>query len=146
MDYGQPAEACAETGADTGVFKREYPKASVTWDCNTHRGSIHLGHLQQKTDDTSATSAEDSAEVVIVGAGVAGLTAAFELIADGVPGHDIVVLEQRAQPGGREHGAVRHHSKLVSQRMLRVVVRSELRSSHEQAASHARRGRCQPST
>ena len=33
-DYGGKASApCAETGRDTGVFVRDYPKATVQWDC-----------------------------------------------------------------------------------------------------------------
>ena len=40
-DYGgAPAAACTETGRDTGIFERSYPRATVTWDCNTHRGAI----------------------------------------------------------------------------------------------------------
>ena len=33
-DYGGKASApCTETGRDTGVFVRDYPKATVQWDC-----------------------------------------------------------------------------------------------------------------
>lgn len=43
MDFGVPADdgaACKETGPGTGVFTREYSKATVTWDCATGHGKI----------------------------------------------------------------------------------------------------------
>jgi hypothetical protein len=40
-DYGgEPEGPCRETGADTGVFVRRYPKATVTWDCHAGKGMI----------------------------------------------------------------------------------------------------------
>lgn len=39
-DYGIPLETCKETGAGTGIFTREWTKASVQWDCNTGEGGI----------------------------------------------------------------------------------------------------------
>eukprot|EP00039_Didymoeca_costata_P015930 m.277463 g.277463 ORF g.277463 m.277463 type:complete len:615 (+) comp16307_c0_seq7:50-1894(+) len=43
MDFGgKPDKPCSETGNDTGVFSREYPKATVSWDCNTGMGSIKM--------------------------------------------------------------------------------------------------------
>ena len=42
-DFGEPANAgaaCAETGADTGVFRREWTKATVEWDCSKAAGTI----------------------------------------------------------------------------------------------------------
>jgi monoamine oxidase len=41
-----------------------------------------------------------SQKVIVVGAGIAGLTAAFELMN---AGHDVTVLEARMRPGGRIH-------------------------------------------
>lgn len=42
-DYGgEPTAACAETGLDTGVFSREYPKATVRWSCHDGNGSITM--------------------------------------------------------------------------------------------------------
>ena len=32
--------ACIETGADSGIFTREYSKATVTWDCAAGHGKI----------------------------------------------------------------------------------------------------------
>lgn len=34
LDYGMPTEQCHETGEGTGVFQREWTKASVAMDCN----------------------------------------------------------------------------------------------------------------
>mmetsp|Transcript_50860 Transcript_50860/g.157551 ORF Transcript_50860/g.157551 Transcript_50860/m.157551 type:complete len:180 (+) Transcript_50860:821-1360(+) len=39
-DYGVPLGACAETGADSMVFVRNWTKAAVQWDCNAGRGEI----------------------------------------------------------------------------------------------------------
>lgn len=47
-----------------------------------------------------------AADVVIVGAGVAGLTAAFELLAGGLPPDRLVVLEAGRRYGGRVHSVV----------------------------------------
>eukprot|EP00911_Craspedida_sp_UC1_P002171 UC1_evm2s1666 len=42
-DYGgRPAGPCAETAPGSGVFQRAYPKAKVTWDCNTGTGDIQM--------------------------------------------------------------------------------------------------------
>lgn len=43
MDFGSPMNngaACAEASASSGVYQREYTKATVEWDCNTGHGSI----------------------------------------------------------------------------------------------------------
>ena len=43
VDYGVPVDGhCTETAAGSGVFKREWSKASVTMDCNTWTGSMKL--------------------------------------------------------------------------------------------------------
>ena len=39
-------------------------------------------------------------KIIVIGAGMAGLSAAFELVAQG---HDVTVLEARTRPGGRVH-------------------------------------------
>lgn len=45
-DFGVPTgtrgtlTACAETASGTGVFRREYTKATVEWDCGTGHGTI----------------------------------------------------------------------------------------------------------
>jgi len=33
MDFGEPSGACKETAADSGVFTRDWGKATVSWDC-----------------------------------------------------------------------------------------------------------------
>ena len=35
VDYGEPKGLCAETSAGSGVFVREWTKATVSRDCNT---------------------------------------------------------------------------------------------------------------
>ena len=45
MDFGPPANdgaACAETAPSSGVFSREYSKATVTWDCSVGHGKITM--------------------------------------------------------------------------------------------------------
>jgi hypothetical protein len=43
MDYGgAPDGPCEETGENTGVFVRKYPKADVQWDCSTGTGDIRF--------------------------------------------------------------------------------------------------------
>ena len=53
---GEPEGTCAETGTHTGVFVRQYPKATVQWDCNAGQGSI-LQHEPQPTDSKKPSSA-----------------------------------------------------------------------------------------
>ena len=40
LDYGTPVGDGKETGPQTGIFKREWTKASVTVDCNSHKATI----------------------------------------------------------------------------------------------------------
>merc|ERR1712190_526912 len=42
MDFGEPVDgaACAETGADSGIFERKWSKATVQWDCAAGHGKI----------------------------------------------------------------------------------------------------------
>lgn len=45
QDFGLPeanGAPCAETGSGTGVFTREYTKATVTWDCAVGHGNIKM--------------------------------------------------------------------------------------------------------
>ena len=41
-DYGEPQGLCKETGANTGVFTREWSKATITMDCNTWTPTITM--------------------------------------------------------------------------------------------------------
>ena len=41
-DYGEPAGLCTETAPNSGVFTREWTKASVKMDCNTWTPTISL--------------------------------------------------------------------------------------------------------
>lgn len=41
-DYGEPKGICQETSAGSGVFTREWTKASVKMDCNTYTGTVTM--------------------------------------------------------------------------------------------------------
>ena len=41
-DYGEPTGLCAETAPNSGVFTREWTKASVQMDCNTWTPTIKM--------------------------------------------------------------------------------------------------------
>eukprot|EP00054_Salpingoeca_dolichothecata_P010503 m.58577 g.58577 ORF g.58577 m.58577 type:complete len:407 (-) comp19026_c0_seq2:20-1240(-) len=40
VDYGEPVGVCEETAPNSGIFKREWTKATVEMDCNKWAGSI----------------------------------------------------------------------------------------------------------
>jgi len=43
VDYGEPTEAsCRETATGSGVFTREWSRASITLDCNTWNATIRM--------------------------------------------------------------------------------------------------------
>ena len=39
-DYGEPMSHCTETAANSGVFTREWTKATSTIDCNQWKGTV----------------------------------------------------------------------------------------------------------
>ena len=39
---GKPKAPCAETGRGTGIFTREYPHATVRWDCHRGAGTVTM--------------------------------------------------------------------------------------------------------
>jgi hypothetical protein len=41
-DYGEPTEICKETAERSGVFTREWTKASIQMDCNTYAPEIKM--------------------------------------------------------------------------------------------------------
>jgi hypothetical protein len=41
-DYGEPTEICAETAENSGVFTREWTKASIKMDCNSYTPTIKM--------------------------------------------------------------------------------------------------------
>ena len=41
-DYGEPKALCTETAPNSGVFTREWTKATVQMDCNTWTPTITL--------------------------------------------------------------------------------------------------------
>lgn len=65
--------------------------------------SVTCTSLTAASSDSASTisSAEKAVEVLIIGAGVSGLTSAYELLNAGVSGANIAIIEQRHQPGGR---------------------------------------------
>ena len=42
LDYGEPTELCQETAPNSGVFKREWTKATVQMDCNNWKPEITM--------------------------------------------------------------------------------------------------------
>ena len=40
VDYGEPTGLCRETAPNSGVFTREWSKATVTMDCKAWKGTI----------------------------------------------------------------------------------------------------------
>lgn len=40
VDYGTPTAPYFETAPNSGVFQRDYTKASVQMDCNAYKGTI----------------------------------------------------------------------------------------------------------
>lgn len=42
VDYGSPVGLCAETATDSGVFTREWTKATVAHDCNTGKSTLTM--------------------------------------------------------------------------------------------------------
>ena len=41
-DYGEPTGICKETAEHSGVFTREWTKASIQMDCNTYTPEIKM--------------------------------------------------------------------------------------------------------
>jgi hypothetical protein len=46
-DFGEPAGMCAETAAGSGVYSREFSKASIKLDCNTGTPTITMKPIGQ---------------------------------------------------------------------------------------------------
>lgn len=42
VDFGEPTAACSETSSGSGVFSREWGKATVQWDCTKGEGEIKM--------------------------------------------------------------------------------------------------------
>ena len=39
-DHGEPLGVCKETSSGSGVYEREWSKATVQWDCASGHGKI----------------------------------------------------------------------------------------------------------
>eukprot|EP00931_Biecheleriopsis_adriatica_P089111 TRINITY_DN63293_c0_g1_i1.p1 TRINITY_DN63293_c0_g1~~TRINITY_DN63293_c0_g1_i1.p1 ORF type:complete len:434 (+),score=72.04 TRINITY_DN63293_c0_g1_i1:27-1328(+) len=48
-DYGEPISTCAETSLGSRLFRRQWSRASVEWDCNSGRGTIALTSVAAST-------------------------------------------------------------------------------------------------
>lgn len=46
-DFGEASSACTERKGNSGIFEREYPSATISWNCNTHAGAIQTNGLRQ---------------------------------------------------------------------------------------------------
>lgn len=42
VDYGEPTELCKETAPQSGIFTRDWTKATIQMDCNTYTPSITM--------------------------------------------------------------------------------------------------------
>lgn len=42
VDFGTPTAACRETSPGSGVFLRDWSKATVRWDCATGHANITM--------------------------------------------------------------------------------------------------------
>lgn len=79
---------------DRNVSRRHFLKASFT------AGAALPFIPYALARDVQVASAAKPRKIVVVGAGIAGLVAAFELTQSG---HDVTVFEARMRPGGRIH-------------------------------------------
>jgi monoamine oxidase len=84
--------------AETGLTRRALLGAGVTAGAGTVLGSGAFGGPLGAPTAAAAPTAARQADVVVVGAGLAGLSTARTLVA---AGHSVVVLEARNRVGGR---------------------------------------------
>ena len=51
-DYGVPTGLCTETAPNSGVFTRDWTKASVKMDCNAYKGTITMKETGRSVFDS----------------------------------------------------------------------------------------------
>jgi hypothetical protein len=66
VDFGEPSAPCKETAAGSGIFSRDWGKATVSWDCSTGLGDIKMkaGFEHELTNPPLKGKSAWTAEVV----------------------------------------------------------------------------------
>lgn len=96
------------TASDSGLNRAPAPSAPVANPCLSYwqRTTRAFPHLNANRD----ASVPATSNYVVIGSGLAGALTAFELIANGVEGEEIVIVEAREAASGatsRNAGHVR---------------------------------------
>ncbi len=99
---------------------------------NGYTQSIWMGSTQPPEYGTASDGIH--AEVIVVGAGIAGLTTAYLLAAEG---RDVVVLDERHIGSGQTHRTSAHLASIIDDRFSLLESRHSVETSRLAHASHA---------